>query len=629
MLARREAEAGGAAGPSPSTRVLEWAGRTPGGLALSALGIGLGAGLGAIAFRYLILWFTILFTGHEDYAAAGRAPNPHLPWLGAWFVALAPVVGGLLYGPLTDRFAREARGHGVPEVMYAVSREGGRIRPRVAVVKALASALCIGAGGSVGREGPIVQIGAALGSSLGQFLRVPASRLSLLVACGAAGGISATFNAPIAGVLFALELILGRFEAGAFAVVVLSSVGANVLGRAAFGSRPFLALPPFTLGTPAELLPYALLGVLGALAGVAFVRTLYGLEDAVDRVWRGPEGLRPAVGGVALGLLLLALPQMYGVGYPVVERAIGGGYAFWLLLLLLGGKILATSLTIAIGGSGGVFAPSLFMGAMLGTAFGQGLHGWLPSAAADPGAYGLVGMGAVFAAAARAPLTSAVIVVELTGQSSAVLPLLVSIAVATGVANLLERDTIYTLKLRRRGVDILGDRRADPWSALTVREAMERGPAPLRPADSLRSARERFAREAVEELPVADEDGSYRGIVAARAVEEAAGGPGPLPLVGSLARLSPTVKAGESLGTAVAALLPPGGAGVPVLEESGKLVGWLTPRGVRCACRDRREKRAGAGEGDEAAPQGGPGAERSRVPGAAPRGEGGQPRAPS
>src|SRR5262249_2733904 len=336
--------------------------RTAVGLVILALTVGTGAGLGAVAFRYLILWFTWLFSGHADYSAAGHAAHPLLPWLGSWFVVLVPVAGGLLYGPLIDLFAREARGHGVPEVMLAVAERGGRIRPQVAVIKSLASAICIGCGGSVGREGPIVQIGSALGSTLGQLLRVPESRLRLLVACGAAGGISATFNAPIAGVIFALELILRDFEAESFGVVVLASVVANVIGRAAFGTAAFLPLPPFALISLREYVLYAGLGLCAALVGVTFIRVLYGLEDLSDRLWQGPEWLRPVAGGGVLGLLLLALPEMYGVGYPVLERAIRGEYVFGFLLVLLIGKIIATSLTIGIGGSGGVFAPSLFMG---------------------------------------------------------------------------------------------------------------------------------------------------------------------------------------------------------------------------------------------------------------------------
>ena len=200
--------------------------------------------------------------------------------------------------------------------MLAVDRRGGRMRPQVPIVKSLASALCIGSGGSVGREGPIVQIGSALGSVLGQFVRVTESRLRLLVACGAAAGISATFNAPIAGVFFALELILRDFDTESFGFVVLSSVTADAIGRAAFGSHPFLTLPGFTFTSPLELVLYAGLGVLAVGVGVTFIRVLYAGEDLADRLWRGPSWLRPAAGGILLGLLLLAVPQMYGVGYP-------------------------------------------------------------------------------------------------------------------------------------------------------------------------------------------------------------------------------------------------------------------------------------------------------------------------
>jgi chloride channel protein, CIC family len=237
------------------------------GLVVLALAIGAGAGAGAVAFRYLILGFTLVFTGHRDYSSAGHAPYGYLHGIGFWFVVVTPIVGGLVYGPLIYRYAREARGHGVPEVMLAVSERGGRIRPQVAVVKSLASALCIGSGGSVGREGPIVQIGSALGSTLGQWTRMPESRLRILVACGAAGGISATFNAPIAGVFFALELILRDFEAESFGVVVLSSFVADIIGRAAFGSHAFLNLPPLQLQSPLEYPLYAGLGVVCAVVG--------------------------------------------------------------------------------------------------------------------------------------------------------------------------------------------------------------------------------------------------------------------------------------------------------------------------------------------------------------------------
>jgi CIC family chloride channel protein len=467
------------------SRGFDWLRGTPTGLVALALVVGAGAGLGAVAFRYLILWFTRLFSGHDDYSSAGRAVNHWVPWLGILFVLAAPVVGGAIYGPVVQRFAREARGHGVPEVMLAVAERGGRIAPQVAVVKALASALCIGSGGSVGREGPIVQIGSALGSSLGQLVRLPEKRLRLLVACGAAGGISATFNAPIAGVFFAMELILGDFGVESFGAVVLASVTAAVIGRAAFGDQPFLHLPAFHLTSPAEFGAYAVLGLAAAVVGIAFVKVLYGIEDLADKLWRGPEWLRPAAGGLLLGGLLLALPQMYGVGYPVLSGAVDGRYVLWFLLVLLVGKMVATSLTIAVGGSGGVFAPSLFLGAMAGTAFGTVGHAALPGIIGSAGAYGIVGMGAVFAATSRAPITAVLIIFELTGDYSIILPLMTAVVVATAVSRKLSPDTIYTLKLRRRGIDLQRGRSASLLETLTVAAAMRPVPPAALAADGL------------------------------------------------------------------------------------------------------------------------------------------------
>ena len=224
------------------------------GLLALAVAVGVGAALFAVVFRWLIKIFTLALSGHPDYAAVPGASHPGLPGLGRWFVIAAPVVAGLLYGPLVHFFAREARGHGVPEVMYAVARRGGRIRPQVAAVKALGSAICIGGGGSVGREGPIVQIGSALGSTAGRVVRVSEPRMRVLVACGAAGGIAATFNAPLAGVFFAMELILADFAAQSFGMVVIASVTASALGRAMLGNHP-VPHPPFLLRPAADRVP--------------------------------------------------------------------------------------------------------------------------------------------------------------------------------------------------------------------------------------------------------------------------------------------------------------------------------------------------------------------------------------
>ncbi len=561
-------------------RVRDTVQRGPAGLVTLALITGLGAGLGAIAFRWLIGTFTYLFTGQSDYGAVSRPVHPAFPMLGVWFIVGVPVVGGLLYGPLIDRFAREARGHGVPEVMFAVAEQGGRIRPRVAVIKSLASAICLGSGGSVGREGPIVQIGSALGSAIGQRLKVGESNLRLLVACGAAGGISATFNAPIAGVFFALELILRDFEVRSFGSVVLASVTADVISRAAFGSSSFLPLPPFTIVNFGEYPLYALLGLIAALVGLAFVRTLYGMEDLIDRLWTPrPEWARPVVGGLALGLLLLALPQLYGVGYAPLEQAIGGQDSLALLALLLVGKLVATSLTIGIGGSGGVFAPSLYMGGMLGTAFGIVANTLFPGQVAPAGAYGLVGMGAVFAAAAHAPITSVLILFELTGDYQIILPMMTAIAVSAGLSAVVANDTIYTLKLRRRGIDVMRGRSASLMSLLTVQDAMRPVPVPVRTDASLTEVVDRLVVEGVEALPVVDEDGVYSGIVTADGVEERMRANMLDATAADLAQHVPAVRAGETLDQALERLVTHGAAGLPVLAgDDGRVIGWLTHR---------------------------------------------------
>ena len=565
----------GRAAPQSLRQSYDWLRSSSAGLLVLALIVGTGAGLGAVGFRYLILGFTYLFSGYRDYSAQGGSGYGFANGIGRWFVLVVPILGGLLYGPLIARFAPEARGHGVPEVMLAVSEHGGRIRPQVSIVKSLASALCIGSGGSVGREGPIVQIGSALGSSLGQWTRVPESRLRILVACGAAGGISATFNAPIAGVFFALELILRDFEADSIAVVVLASFVADIIGRAAFGTHPFLTLPAFEIRSPAEYPLYALLGLLAALAGVAFVRVLYGSEDLADRLWRGPSWLRPAAGGLLLGLLLFALPELYGVGYPPLEHAIGGHYVIWFLLLLLAGKLLATSVTIAIGGSGGVFAPSLFMGAMLGSAYGAALHQIMPGTVASAGAYGLVGMGAVFAAAARAPITAVIIIFELTGDYRIILPLMFAIALASGISRLLSHDTIYTLKLRRRGIDTTRDHAINPMQLITVQDAMRPPPHALRADTPIEQAISRLATAEGGALPVIDDQGAYLGTLSPREIERAMRDDTLAETAGELADEMPALAGSETLEQALTALLD-APSGLPVITDGGAPIGWLS-----------------------------------------------------
>jgi CIC family chloride channel protein len=529
---------------------------------LLALVVGAGAGLGAVAFRYLIYFFTWLATGHSEFGQAGYVGSSHLPWLGLGFFLVIPVIGGLLYGPLIYKWAREARGHGVPEVMIAVADNGGRIRWQVSVVKALASALCIGSGGSVGREGPIVQIGSALASSIGQWVRLPENRLRIMVACGAAGGISATFNAPITGVFFGVEIILREFAVDALFTVMLSAMVADVVAIPFLGDKPFLSGFPagIALHHPSTYLLVAGLAVVAALMGLAFKAVLYKVEDLCDALWKGrPEWARPAVGGVALGLLLLALPQMYGVGYPVMYKTAAGGYALWFLVILAFGKILACSMSIGIGGSGGVFAPSLFIGVTSGYAYGEVVNHLFGPAAGQPALYAVVAMGAVFTSAARAPLTSLASVVEMSGDFSLTLPVMLAVAIASTMSRALSYGTIYTTKLLRRGTDI---DRAAPWRALQdlkITDVMR----PFRPA-----------------LPVPP-DGN-----ALTTADEQAGAAGRQDVTGLPGQVTyrhdvQALFASESLGQALRQLAVYGRDGLPVVSpDERELEGWVTSAGV-------------------------------------------------
>ena len=440
-----------------SDRILVWLASTRMGLVVIALLVGAGAGLAAAGFRELIFFITWLATGHTQFGQQGHAPSLHLGFLGIWFVILMPVLGGLAYGPLVQRFAPEARGHGVPEVMLAVAESGGRIRPPVTIVKALASAITIGTGGSVGREGPIVQIGSALASTLGQALRMPAGRLRIIVACGAAGGIAATFNAPVTGLFFGFEIVLREFSLDALCMTSLAAVTGDVISRAFFGSGPFFAAIPhdLSIANGGSYLLVAVLGIAAALIGIGFKTVLYAAEDRVGALWRGrPEWARPVVGGVALGLLLLVLPQMYGVGYPVMDSVIAGHVVLGLVLVFLVGKIAATSLTLSIGGSGGVFAPSLFIGTMTGMAFGTAARHVFGASVGPPALYAVVAMGGVFAAAAQAPLTAIASVVEMTGNFTLTLPIMLVSGIAAALSRELSYGSVYTTKLLRRGIDI-------------------------------------------------------------------------------------------------------------------------------------------------------------------------------
>jgi len=430
-----------------------------------AIFIGLLGGFGAVGFRLLIGAFQAAFYGSgPDLVKIVLS----IPW---YWKILIPAIGGAVVGPLIFFLAREAKGHGVPEVMEAVAMRSGMIRKRVVIVKCLASAICIGSGGAVGREGPIVQIGSAIGSAFGQVLRVSGNRMRNLVGCGAAAGIAATFNAPIAGAIFALEVILGEFEMGTFGPIVLASVMATVVSRAFLGNYPAFNIPKYNLVSIWEIPAYLIMGFLAGLVALVFTLSLYKFEDLWDEV-KIPEYAKPALGGLAIGGLSLFFPQILGVGYESITVALLGQLPWLLLLILVFAKITATSLTIGSGGSGGIFAPSLFIGAMMGGAYGHIVHYLFPSVTASSGAYSLVGMGAIVAGTTHAPITAILILFELTGDYRIILPLMMTCILSAVTASQLKRESIYTMKLIRRGIDVRAGKEVSILKSMPVRDFM-------------------------------------------------------------------------------------------------------------------------------------------------------------
>jgi CIC family chloride channel protein len=404
------------------------------------------AGLGAVAFRLLISNIQSIF--FDDLGGV-------LAFLGRYYIIIIPAAGGLLVGPIVYFFAREAKGNGVPQVMKAIALEGGRIRPIVAVVKAIASSLCIGSGGSAGREGPIVQIGASLGSTVAQLLKLPEEQIKIVAACGAAGGIGATFNAPIAGALFALEIILQKVVTPIFAYILLGGISATYVASLFLGNKPMFALPSFHMSSPAEIGLYILLGILAAFAAVLLIRGIYGCEDLFNAM-KMPEYLKPALGGIMVGLIGLYDFNLLGLGYGQIQNVLTGNLTIYFLISMMVLKVSATSLTLGSGGSGGIFSPSLFTGAMLGAALASLFRNILPLSSDVSGGYAVIAMAAVFAAATRAPFTAIVITFEMTRNYIIILPVMLAVAISTGLSMILSRDTIYTTKLRREGVDIEG-----------------------------------------------------------------------------------------------------------------------------------------------------------------------------
>ncbi len=481
-----------------------------------AIIVGILSGLGAVAFwkmtgekvdgGFHALFFNLL----------GGALDQWSPY----YIILLPAIGGLIIGLILHFLARGASGEGVPEVMEVLTTRGKQLRARSAVVRAVTSAMCLGSGGSAGPEGPIVHIGSAIGSAVGRVIKLPEDWTRTLILCGAAGGISATFNAPIGGIFFALEIVSHRVIARSFAFVVISSVSASIVSRYFLGDCPSFILPHYTLVSYWEILLYALLGAALGFASFLFIRVFYKCTD-IFQAWKFPSFLKPACGGILVGCMGMYNINVLGVGYGGVNMALAGQIGFTAILALAGLKIIATSITLGSGSPGGLVAPSLVIGAMLGGVFGEAVNPLFPGIAISPNAYVMVGMAAFFAATLRGPLTAIFLLLEMTAFTdyALALPLMVAVIVSFLVARTFGRDSIYTMNLTRRGIDIHRRRETDIMKGTTVEEIMTRDFPTIAPTMSVTQLVDTLHRSGHHGFPVIDDKGELFGIVTLEDVE--------------------------------------------------------------------------------------------------------------
>jgi CIC family chloride channel protein len=414
-------------------------------LLVVAVLIGVLTGTLAVAFRYLLLLTTDLFWP-DPFAMLDV--NRQYPW---YLLLLIPTLGGLLIGPLISRLSPETRGAGVPEVIEAVVTREGTIRLRTAFFKALFTALSIGCGASVGREGPVVHIGSSVGSSIAQLIRLPAEWKRVFLACGAAAGIAATFNAPMAGMLFAAEIILVDFQVSYLSHIAISAVTATVVSHHFLGSLPTFQVPTYELVSYAELPLYALLGLLAGLLSILFIRSVSSVEDLFNKA-QVPVSLRPAIAGLLIGSMAIGWPHVLGVGYESINLALTSNMAIGLMIIVLALKLFATASSVGAGFSGGIFAPSLVLGALLGGLFGAVAQIIFPGSVASSSAYSLIGMGAVVAGTTLAPITAIFTIFELTYNFDIILPLMTCCITSLVTVQKLYGFSIYETKLLRKGI---------------------------------------------------------------------------------------------------------------------------------------------------------------------------------
>jgi chloride channel protein, CIC family len=482
-------------------------------LILAAL-IGFLAGFASTAFRWMIEFFGIVFSteGLSWLGITGTA----LPFL----LPLMPMFGGIFTGIICHFFPDAVKENGVHRVMHAVALKAGKIRKRTLITCSATSALTIGSGGSAGREGPTVQIGSAVGSALGNLFHLSRERVRVLVGCGAAAGIAASFNAPLAGVLFALEIILGEFTIHTFSPIIVASVIGTATGRALEGNEITFQVPVHELVSYSEIILYLFLGLLCGLVSRLFTLVYFKSNDFFEEKVRIPKVIKPALGGLIVGLISVGFPAVLGNGYDFMEKALSGELLWSMAFLLIFLKIISTSVTLGSGGLGGVFAPSLFIGAMLGSTFGALVHGISPNLTASPETYALVGMGAVAGAVMQAPLTNILMLFELTNDYTIILPIMITCIVSAHTFRVFSKNSIYIQKLLKEGINIQHGREVSILNSIRVDEVMNKEVTTIPEGMPFRKILETISYSKNFYFPVVNSQGEMSGILSFHMVRE-------------------------------------------------------------------------------------------------------------
>jgi len=469
-----------------------------------ALGLGLATGIGVWLFKKMIeLSHTLFLERLGDV----------LKVYGGWTIALVPILGGLIVGLIQLYFIGHERYHGVAGIIESVALSGGRLRYWRIPAKAIASAISIGAGGSVGPEDPSVQIGSNLGSMFGSMFKMSEERIRTLVAAGAAAGIASAFNAPIAGVFFAVEIILGEIGTNSLGIVVLSSVIASVFTQAVSGVQPAFNVPAYSLNSIWQLPLYFILGMIAGPLSALYVKFLYKSQDFFHEL-NIPNWGKPALAGLIVGIVGIFLPQILGEGYDSIGGVLNGNLSIvWLLFALTIAKLIMTPVSIGGGFAGGVFAPSLFIGAMLGAGFGSVAKMLFPTLNIVPAAFAMVGMAAMLAGAVHSPLTAILLLFEMTHDYRIILPLMFSVIISMVISRYIESDSVYMLGLARKGIRIERGRDLEVLERITVDEVMTESPPFLKEHMSVKEAIDYMTEHRVHGVPVLTKKGELFGIV--------------------------------------------------------------------------------------------------------------------